>query len=35
VIPGGHHRSIQHDLELQGEAVRFVERAIARSEASE
>jgi alpha-beta hydrolase superfamily lysophospholipase len=29
LVPGGHHRSIQHDLELQTEALRFVERAIA------
>jgi len=29
LIPGGHHRSIQHDVELQTEALRFVERAIA------
>jgi alpha-beta hydrolase superfamily lysophospholipase len=29
LIPGGHHRSIQHDLELQTEALRFVERAAA------
>lgn len=29
LIPGGHHRSIQHDLELQTEALRFVERAVA------
>ena len=29
LIPGGHHRSIQHDLELQTEALRFVERATA------
>lgn len=28
LIPGGHHRSIQHDLELQAEALRFVERAV-------
>ena len=28
VVPGGHHRSIQHDAELQGEALRFVERAL-------
>ena len=28
VVPGGHHRSIQHDLEMQGEALRFVERAV-------
>ena len=29
VIPGGHHRSIQHDGELQGESLRFVRRAFA------
>ena len=29
VIPGGHHRSIQHDGELQGESLRFVLRAFA------
>lgn len=29
VIPGGHHRSIQHDLELQAESIRFVARAAA------
>jgi alpha-beta hydrolase superfamily lysophospholipase len=28
VIPGGHHRSIQHDVELQNEALRFVERSV-------
>lgn len=27
-IPGGHHRSIQHDAELQGVAVRFLRRAM-------
>jgi alpha-beta hydrolase superfamily lysophospholipase len=27
VVPGGHHRSVQHDPELQGEALRFVRRA--------
>lgn len=27
VTPGGHHRSVQHDAELQGEAVRFIRRA--------
>ena len=26
-LPGGHHRSIQHDAELQGVAVRFIGRA--------
>ena len=29
LMPGGHHRSIQHDLELQAESLRFAERAIA------
>jgi hypothetical protein len=29
LLPGGHHRSIQHDLELQAESLRFVERALA------
>jgi hypothetical protein len=28
VIPGGHHRSIQHDAELQGVAVRFLVGAL-------
>ncbi len=28
-LPGGHHRSIQHDPELQGESLRFVEKAFA------
>jgi hypothetical protein len=28
-LPGGHHRSIQHDAELQGEALRFVDKAFA------
>jgi alpha-beta hydrolase superfamily lysophospholipase len=28
-LPGGHHRSIQHDPELQGEALRFVDKAFA------
>ena len=27
-VPGGHHRSIQHDAELQDLSVRFVERAL-------
>jgi uncharacterized protein len=30
VVPGGHHRSIQHDHELQAVSVRFIEQAIAR-----
>ena len=29
VVPGGHHRSVQHDEELQGESLRFVRRAFA------
>ena len=29
VVPGGHHRSVQHDAELQGEALRFIRRAFA------
>lgn len=28
VTPGGHHRSIQHDAELQGASVRFLARAL-------
>lgn len=28
VVPGGHHRSIQHDAELQGVCVRFLARAM-------
>lgn len=28
-VPGGHHRSVQHDEELQGEALRFLRRALA------
>lgn len=27
-VPGGHHRSIQHDAELQAVSLRFVERAL-------
>jgi len=26
-VPGGHHRSVQHDPELQATAVRFLVRA--------
>ena len=29
VLPGGHHRSLQHDVEMQAESLRFVERAVA------
>ena len=28
-FPGGHHRSIQHDAELQAVSIRFIERAFA------
>ena len=28
LVPGGHHRSLQHDLEMQNEALRFAERAL-------
>jgi fermentation-respiration switch protein FrsA (DUF1100 family) len=28
VLPGGHHRSVQHDPELQGMALRWIERAL-------
>ncbi len=26
-VPGGHHRSVQHDPDLQAVSVRFIERA--------
>jgi uncharacterized protein len=29
-VPGGHHRSVQHDAELQAVSLRFIERALAR-----
>ncbi len=28
VVPGGHHRSVQHDPELQAESLRFLRRAL-------
>ena len=28
VFPGGHHRSLQHDVEVQNESLRFIERAL-------
>ena len=31
LLPGGHHRSLQHDLELQSLSCRFLERAAAAS----
>ena len=30
VLPGGHHRSAQHDAELQGVALRWLERSLER-----
>jgi uncharacterized protein len=27
-MPGGHHRSIQHDAELQAVSLRFIEQAL-------
>jgi len=30
LLPGGHHRSAQHDPELQGEALRWMARALER-----
>ncbi len=27
MVPGGHHRSLQHDVEMQNESLRFLERA--------
>lgn len=29
LVPGGHHRSVQHDAELSGVALRWMERALA------
>jgi alpha-beta hydrolase superfamily lysophospholipase len=29
LVPGGHHRSLQHDAEMQNESLRFLERALA------
>jgi pimeloyl-ACP methyl ester carboxylesterase len=29
VVPGGHHRSLQHDAELQGEALRWLRQVLA------
>jgi uncharacterized protein len=30
IVPGGHHRSLQHDAEMQAESIRFIERALSR-----
>jgi hypothetical protein len=28
LLDGGHHRSVQHDPEIQGETLRWLERAL-------
>lgn len=28
ILPGGHHRSLQHDGEIQGESLKFIEQAV-------
>jgi fermentation-respiration switch protein FrsA (DUF1100 family) len=28
ILPGGHHRSLQHDLEIQAASLRFIEQAM-------
>ena len=28
ILPGGHHRSLQHDAEMQAETIRFIAKAI-------
>ncbi len=30
IVPGGHHRSIQHDAELQDLSVRFIRKSLGR-----
>jgi pimeloyl-ACP methyl ester carboxylesterase len=30
IVPGGHHRSLQHDGEMQAETIRFVDKALKR-----
>ena len=34
LLPGGHHRSIQHDAEMHGESLRFMARAASAREAA-
>ncbi|MEA2495576.1 MAG: uncharacterized protein QOJ29_3487 [Thermoleophilaceae bacterium] len=31
ILPGGHHRSLQHDGEMQAETIRFIQRSLSRS----
>ena len=35
LVPGGHHRSLQHDGEMQAESLRFIVRAAARAAAGD
>lgn len=28
IVPGGHHRSLQHDGEMQAESIRFIQKAV-------
>jgi fermentation-respiration switch protein FrsA (DUF1100 family) len=28
VVPGGHHRSVQHDAELQGHSLRWLRKVV-------
>jgi len=30
LVPGGHHRSLQHDMEIQAASLRFIEHAVRR-----
>jgi uncharacterized protein len=30
ILPGGHHRSLQHDMEIQATSLRFIEQAVRR-----
>ena len=34
IVPGGHHRSLQHDMEIQAESLRFIGAAVRRRAAA-
>ena len=34
IVPGGHHRSLQHDMEIQAESLRFIRDAVRRRAAA-
>jgi alpha-beta hydrolase superfamily lysophospholipase len=34
IVPGGHHRSLQHDMEIQAESLRFIAGAVRRRTAA-